>query len=935
MKAMAIVYGGILAMLIIASFAITYVVASGGLKRSIVSSEGKMVTFENEVELLLKNFDQGVEFISARSAYEIGKKGGFYSSSEVPWSYYYPLLDVLEKNLDDKIKDNLPSAKLVGSPTAASVTSMNITITGNRVITWGDADINTDGCQPLSSSRCFSVKGSKNISVTDEATASMIYVDRKIDSAISSSYFKLLWVGRQILEDPIYNSSLNDINNLKTLLETDFPDLDFKITSDRSFWKMGDCNLEGSIDSADISCVVAHRSGPPPGPLGYSPDADFNEDGKVDDNDTAIINANSGKTTSLFDVTIKDICSPPDTYCLAPLKPGETGISWFDEKTFTWKQIPYDYNTLIFKINTVQTGFTAPQFNFDIQLKPQSGSLKSRDSLSSLIRLNNIGSGIDTVDLSATSPDPTISVIFTRNSLIPTNFSVMKISTTGMTMAETYTITITGKGQNTGLTKSADFELTVNPSMFFRLSVNPANDAVLQNDKIIPTVFVKLVGGTPLLVHLSAKAKNAAGSDGGITFEFDDNDKNPPYQSNMKVTTLATTPTGDYDITVTGIGGGSKETTTYKLTVSPPLQFHLELSKSSDKIIPGSSNSTTVSVIKDIGLVLAPVLLSAGVNPNPMCGANPCITASITGDNNKDPDYSTTLNITTKSDTPDGDYAIGVTGTGGGWTAGITFTLTTKKPACNNNDDCTNFGKDVISGHSCSSNCTGVETQQGKDICHDEGTVDAYCECPDLPITYEPGNACGTRTKTCDPKCENGIEYREGSTESCNIKCDNGGQCPVDGTCTPAANCTYSKSLDCRMGDCSSTDPTRCENGYFCKSSATGSSIGCWGGTNTFECNPTTWCAVDAQCINENQKNAGYVPYCPYTHCEGVGIGCCVPFGNHIDNCYSTGCESLSDACTYSCTDIDGACRSSEYCESIGGSCSSTPDCIDYCCCII
>jgi len=58
----------------------------------------------------------------------------------------------------------------------------------------------------------------------------------------------------------------------------------------------GDATLNKIVDSADISRIIYHRNGPPPGPGGYNRDADINDNGIIDSADISLVIANRGRT---------------------------------------------------------------------------------------------------------------------------------------------------------------------------------------------------------------------------------------------------------------------------------------------------------------------------------------------------------------------------------------------------------------------------------------------------------------------------------------------------------------------------------------------------------------------------------------------------------------------------------------------------------------
>jgi hypothetical protein len=209
MKGQAWTYAEILIVLILSSIALVKINATGEVRRAIASSEGKLINFENYAELLIKTFNQSIEFISQRAAYDLGKTGGIEGSEIATWNQTYPTTDIFKNQLEEKIKENLPKG----------------TIENGRTVSWGDASIDVDDttCGPIESSKCFLVEGNKSFSIYDKSIDSRITVNHKINHSISSSYFKLLSIGRKILENNSYYSLLiSNTTQLKNKLSNDF-----------------------------------------------------------------------------------------------------------------------------------------------------------------------------------------------------------------------------------------------------------------------------------------------------------------------------------------------------------------------------------------------------------------------------------------------------------------------------------------------------------------------------------------------------------------------------------------------------------------------------------------------------------------------------------------------------------------------------------------
>jgi hypothetical protein len=209
MKGQVFVYGGIVLSVILIFVFMVKISAVGEVRRAVASSEGKLVSFVNYANFLIKEFDESLEFISQRTAYELGKGGGLKSSLPVFWNSTYPSLDTLRGELENAIEENLPQG----------------TTEGNRIVNWESGVI-----EVTESSNYFFVKGEKRFSIYDESIDSRIYLNpHEFNKKINSNYFKFLNAGRTIFEDPNLNSELDDYGNLLNMLNSDsrFSDLVF------------------------------------------------------------------------------------------------------------------------------------------------------------------------------------------------------------------------------------------------------------------------------------------------------------------------------------------------------------------------------------------------------------------------------------------------------------------------------------------------------------------------------------------------------------------------------------------------------------------------------------------------------------------------------------------------------------------------------------
>jgi|GEM_PF-2886217 len=99
----------------------------------------------------------------------------------------------------------------------------------------------------------------------------------------------------------------------------------------------------------------------------------------------------------------------------------------------------------------------------------------------------------------------------------------------------------------------------------FNLSISPSSGTVTQGSSISTIVTATLISDPTQSISFSA-----SGLPSGATASFSPTSCNPTCSSALTISTLSTTPTGTYQITITGTGGGLNKTTTYFLAVEAP-----------------------------------------------------------------------------------------------------------------------------------------------------------------------------------------------------------------------------------------------------------------------------------------------------------------------------------------------------------------------------
>lgn len=263
-----------------------------------------------------------------------------------------------------------------------------------------------------------------------------------------------------------------------------------------------------------------------------------------------------------------------------------------------------------------------------------------------------------------------ISVTFDPDSGVPNYISTMTIKASPLTLAGTYTITIIGTGG--GLTRTADYNLTIKSIMDFTLDANPDTGTVEQGKSISTTINLNFESGLPVPVYLSVSGKPP-----GSTIFLSTDTCTPTCSSTMIISTSESTPVGVYLITITGIGGGLKKTITYTLTVERPFDFKVDIFPLSDTVTQGESTTATVSVELMRGTTQT-VDLSYSVTSTSTGNLEPTISVSFNPASDE-LDYTSTMTITTQSNTPADVYAVVVAGTDGGLIRTKTFTLTVEE----------------------------------------------------------------------------------------------------------------------------------------------------------------------------------------------------------------------------------------------------------------
>src|SRR5271166_1945446 len=212
------------------------------------------------------------------------------------------------------------------------------------------------------------------------------------------------------------------------------------------------------------------------------------------------------------------------------------------------------------------------------------------------------------------------------------------------------------------------FTLPLSATGNFTISASPSSLSVAQGSQGTSTITTKISGGFNSFISLSASAVPP-----GVTVSFNPQFIQAPGAgvSTMTIKVAGYTKLLTYPITVTGSGGGTKQSVIVMLTFTSPGQpnFTISASPNSLTIAQGNQGTSTITTAisggfnSSISLSASGMPTGVGVSFNP-----PTIPAPGAG--------SSTMTITVSGSTPVGTYPITVTGNGGGIKQNTTVTLT-------------------------------------------------------------------------------------------------------------------------------------------------------------------------------------------------------------------------------------------------------------------
>jgi thermitase len=220
---------------------------------------------------------------------------------------------------------------------------------------------------------------------------------------------------------------------------------------------------------------------------------------------------------------------------------------------------------------------------------------------------------------------------------------------------------VTGTGTNWKYGRINEFKSVTAATPDFSLSTAPSSQTVVQGVSATYNVTITPVGGFTASVVLSVSGL-PTGAEGAFAPE------STTTSSTLTVSTLSSTPTGTYTLTLAGQSGTLKRTATATLVVSPSGTFSLTPTPTSQTVSRGSSTTYTVAIVPagftgPVTLTVSglPSRATASFSPNPTTGS------------------SSQLTVTTSTRSPTGTYTLTIKGTSGGLTAQTKVTLVLRR----------------------------------------------------------------------------------------------------------------------------------------------------------------------------------------------------------------------------------------------------------------
>jgi hypothetical protein len=234
-----------------------------------------------------------------------------------------------------------------------------------------------------------------------------------------------------------------------------------------------------------------------------------------------------------------------------------------------------------------------PQPDFTIHAEPETLTVQAGQSDNYNVILTSVNGFSSPCTLTVSGPPAGALASFNPNPAIPTDTSVMNVSTNaGTTPPGTYQLIITAKQLSKVLIQHSDTVfLTVTPAPNFTVEVKPDTQSVQAGNSVDYNVILTALYGfaSPCTLSISALPT-------GVTASFNPNPATPTDTSNLHITTSTSTPPSTYTLTVTATekSKGIVHTDQFVLIVTPLPDFTIKASPETLSVLQGDQRSYQV-----------------------------------------------------------------------------------------------------------------------------------------------------------------------------------------------------------------------------------------------------------------------------------------------------------------------------------------------------
>ena len=297
--------------------------------------------------------------------------------------------------------------------------------------------------------------------------------------------------------------------------------------------------------------------------------------------------------------------------------------------------------------------FSILEPDFSIGAEPDSQEVQASFSVDFDVILTSLYGFASSCSLTVTGLPSGATASFNPNPVIPTDTSVMSVSTIRATPPGIYDLTVTATEQTKAQVEhSTQVTLVVTPPPDFTIEAEPDSQDVQASFSVdFDVILTSLYGFTsPCTLTVTGLPLDASAG-------FDLNPVTPTDTSVMSITTMRTTPPGTYSLTVTATEltkAQIQHSTQVTLVVTPPPDFTIEASPETLQVPQGGEDSYEVILTSLYGFSSSCTLTVVGL---PLFASGQFDPSTVI------PTDTSTLTITVPETTPTGTYTLTIRGT--------------------------------------------------------------------------------------------------------------------------------------------------------------------------------------------------------------------------------------------------------------------------------